>query len=93
MQHEFVIKKITHSGRKGIRYTDVLESKYDGLAGCHIMFDTDKVIDFTPLEWKLIGHKDYDWWTTSEVIGVGITHEHTMLVETINTIYELEEII
>ena len=88
------IKNITHSGRKGIRGERVKGYKYDALFDAVINeeFTMNSVKQFEQLKWVLVDNQMYDWWTTSEVIQLQLSHNNTYIIETIDAIYELEEV-
>ena len=88
------IKNITHSGRKGIRGERVKDYKYDALFDAVINeeFTINSVKQFEQLKWVLVDNQMYDWWTTSEVIQLQLSHNNTYIIETVDAIYELEEV-
>ena len=89
----YQIVNITHSGRKGIRGEKCDDIKYDALIGALINnFSINDIQQFRPIKWYLVDNSMYDWWTTSEVIQVSLSYNNTFVIETINTIYELEAI-
>ena len=87
----FVIKEILHSGRKGIRGEPVDDYKYDGLVGCYAKFDINDIKQCQPMHMKLSGHMYYDWWDTSLVIQLTRRNLNVYELETVNSIYILEE--
>ncbi len=91
---DYIIQKIQHSGRKGIRNTDCTDLKYDGLIGykCHI--DVDEIQQFKSYEFKVDSPK-YESWRTSEVLTAGVFSIKNVIyleIETVNTIYLFERI-
>ena len=92
MRQEYKLAEVKHSGRKGIRGTDVTELNYEGLVGSHVWCDFDAIKQFEPMEWSFSDHPNYDWWTTSEVLEAAYDPDiHTYIVETANTIYVFKE--
>ena len=90
---KYKIKNITHSGRKGIRGEKYNGYKYSSLINTLINnFSINNVEQFKPIKWDLINNDMYEWWDTSEVIGLSLSPEKTYIIETINAIYELESI-
>lgn len=92
---KYKIIGIYHSGRKGTRYDEVTDYKYDGLIGSII--DTDKPIEdykeFEEIYWNFISSDSlYACWHTSAVIGSGINSFGDYVIETINSIYVLEKV-
>ena len=88
----FVIKDILHSGRKGIRGEPVDDYKYDGLVGCYAKFDINEIRACHGVHMKISGHSFYDWWNTSPVIQLTKRNFDVYELETVNTIYILEEV-
>ena len=87
----FKIKEIVHSGRKGTRYESVTDEKYDGLVGCKINWNIDDIKQFDGVTFKVRNHPFYSYWHTSPVIQLAKRDITTYELETINTIYVLEE--
>ena len=90
----YKIIDITHSGRKGVRGTRVDEYKYDPLFGAIIKTDDIcKTEQFHGMKWFLLNNTIYDYWNTSAVLGISRTKDgKRYIIETVNTIYELEVI-
>ena len=84
------IKGIYHSGRKGLRMSPVTEYKYDGLISCQVNWDIDYLRQFKCTRFWLENHSKYSWWDTSPVIQLTKKDSNIYVLETINTIYELE---
>lgn len=82
------IKGIYHSGRKGLRMSPVTEYKYDGLIGCQIEWDVNSLRQFQPTRFW---YKNVLWWDTSPVIQLTKRNFDVYELETVNTIYILEE--
>ena len=91
---KYRIEKILHSGRKGIRFEPVIESKYDGLIGSIVEIeDLYSVEEFQTLHMIIKNHPQYDWWDTTEVLGLAYdSFKKEYFCETINTIYVFKEI-
>ena len=87
----FRIKEILHSGRKGIRGEPVDDYKYDGLVGCYAEFDINDIRAYQGVHMVISGHSFYDWWHTSPVIQLTRRNFNVYELETVNTIYILEE--
>ena len=81
------IKKILHSGRKGVRWDHVEDVKYEGLVGCRVRFRIENVKQFYSLQMSVIGHEYYEWWDTSPIIQFSRSYEDNKyyVIETINT--------
>ena len=88
----YKIKGIYHSGRKGERFKSVDDEKYDGLVGCRIKWDINDLKQFESTMFEIVGHPFYSLWNTSPVIQLTKRDEDTYILETVNTLYELEEI-
>lgn len=87
------IKGIYHNGRKGPRMEPVTEEKYDGLAGCRILWDISELKQFKSTTFKIIDDFFGSWrWHTSEVLQLTKRDEKIYELETANTIYVLEEL-
>lgn len=92
MKKEYIVIDVLHSGRKGERYTSVNQSKYEGLIGYTVKFDLDKLEQNKSLHMDVKNSPVYDWWDTSMVVSVTVNEEtNYVLIETVNSIYELEE--
>lgn len=91
---KYKILRISHSGRKDIRYKDVDDPKYDGLIGSIIkMKDIESTELFERLKWDFVETSSwYDWWEASEIISVFVNFKNQYVVETVNTIYVLEKL-
>ena len=91
---KYKIVDIKHSGRKGDRYTQVEDPRYKPLFGAEfIANDICSVKQYNNLQMYLINNNMYDWWQTSAVLQISRDIKtHNLIVETINTIYELEEL-
>ena len=89
----YKIVNITHSGREGIRGTPISDEKHKPLLGAKIRgFNPLKSKIFEVEKWILIGNPAYDWWQTSAIIQLMHRYDGNYILETINTIYELEEV-
>lgn len=90
---KFKIVNILHSGRKGIRFEEVAESKYEGLKGSTItMGDPETIKQFESLDMRVYGSNMYSWWETSPVIALSLNIKNQYVLETVNTIYILERL-
>ena len=93
---KYKIVSIKHSGRKGIRGTDVNEPKYDGMINSIVEINSslkNEKIRYTPLHMNFIETESiYDNFHTSAILAISINKDWNYVVETINTLYELEEI-
>ena len=95
MKKRYKIVSVLHSGRRGLRNEPVDDYKHEGLIGCVVeSLLMEDLKQFECVHWDFVGDDDlYDWWRTSPVIQ--ITHDlrkDVYWLETINTIYELEEV-
>lgn len=92
---KYYITDILHSGRKGRRDKRVSEGKYEGVIGSII--ETKNIRETKPLEkhhWTFVETQSpYEWWDTSETVALTYNEKEKLYyLETINTIYILEEI-
>ena len=85
---DWIVEKIEHSGRRGIRGTEIPDH---AIAGATCSFDYKTIKQFKPFRITLRGHVDFDSWDMSEILEVGwIKHEDKnllLVIETANTIY------
>ena len=88
----YEIKGIYHSGRKGTRFEPIDSPKYDGLVGCFIVWDINSIRQFEQTAFVVHDHPVYTWWQTSPVIQLKKQNANTYELETINAIYELEDL-
>lgn len=94
MDKLYKILNIVHSGRKGMRYDEVQDPKYDGMVGATIkMPEIESIKQFSNVRWDFVsdGPIYYDFWTTSPVVSVSLDFSNHYVLETINTIYILEK--
>lgn len=91
MKH-WKIVDILHSGRKGVRWTPVDDPKYDDIRDCDAYFNLEDIEGLKSFRFNFKHHLLYDYWDTSSVISVGIK-KGQLIIETVNTIYMMEEII
>lgn len=94
---KYKITSILHSGRKGLRNMPVTEKKYDGIVGSIVtLIYVDRIEDckqFTDMIFNLIEtDSDYELWHTSPIISIGTDTDGGYVVETVNTIYYMEEV-
>ena len=89
---KFKIKEIVHSGRKGTRYDPVTDEKYDGLIGCNVKWNIKDIRQFDGTTFKFQNHPFYNYWHTSPVIQLSKRDFTVYELETVNTIYILEEV-
>ena len=95
MKNKFKIKQILHSGRKGVRNTEVDAIKFYGMKDAIIFADLNDVNEFQSFRWDFEHSLHHPWynWETSPVIAMAQNEETgDYLIETINTIYVLEPI-
>ena len=98
MKKKYKILNITHSGRKGLRRKPVDDWKYDGLIGSVVQLDNymnqlEQIELFDTIVFRILsGNSGYDKWYTSNVIQISRNLDGMYEIETIDTIYELEEI-
>ena len=91
MRKKYKIAAVLHSGRKGIRGTMCADPKYADILGSFGWVDVDKIKQFEKYKIDLINNKIFDYWTTSEVLGLVQDRENGDLeIETANSLYELE---
>ena len=90
MSEKYKIINIVHSGRKGPRWETVTDPKYDDMRGC--ILKIGEIRQFKPINATIYGHPYYDTWRTSEVIGLSRDSDNNYILETVNTIYILEEV-
>lgn len=88
----YEIKGIYYSGRKGARFEPINGVKYDGLVGCFIVWDKNGIIQFEPTYFTVYGHDFYTTWRTGPVIQLTQQDSKTYELETVNTIYILEDL-
>ena len=89
------IINITHSGRKGLRGTPVEDFRHHGLLNCIVEFNFDSIEDLKQFEcvpMTVYGNIACELWYTSEVIQITRT-DRGYIMETVNTIYELMEVL
>lgn len=84
------IKGIYHNGRRGIRWEPVTEEKYDGLLDALISWDVHEIKQFQCTSFKVLSGGIWNWYT-SEILQLS-KKDKTYVLETVNTIYELEEV-
>lgn len=91
---EYKILEILHSGRKGIRLDPVTEEKYNGMVDNIVRINKlENVKEFESIRMYIKHHPLYDFWDTSAIIGLSYSlSEHKYYLETINTIYVLQEL-
>lgn len=95
---KYRIIDILHSGRLGIRDTRVDDEKYIGMIGSVIRLVGDlKLLEdikqFEQVMWHFVaGQSGYTWWITSEVIQLSRDPDGLYTMETVNTIYILEQL-
>lgn len=92
---KYRIVNILHSGRKGFRNSEVLDSKYQGMISSVIKLNEYKHIEdveqYKTLRWTFEDSESpYEWWETSAVIGLAVDWNNHFRLETVNTIYVLE---
>lgn len=95
MRSLWIIKAITHNGKKGERGTAVTAEKYDGLVGCWVSFDPEKIHIGYGLTMYIAPHHHrlYDWWTISCVQSVeNLDNGAILKIETLNSIYYLQRL-
>lgn len=93
MRKKYKIARILHSGRKGIRGTEVTNPKYDDVLGCIGWLDADQVEQFKRYRIDLVDSETNDWWNVSEVLALTMDRSTGNIeLETANSLYELEEI-
>ena len=92
MTKEYTVKEILHSGRKGERYTPMVNYKYKGVIGYNVKFDIDNLRRGKSLHMNLCDSPEYDWWETSMVLAVAIKEGEGLEIETENSIYILDEV-
>lgn len=88
----FKIIGIYHSGRKGVRWENVTQPKYDGMVGCLTTFDPNNVEQFDGVRFYLKGHPLYEWWDTTAVVQLARDFDGNYVLETVNTIYVFQEV-
>ena len=96
-KQKYIIKAILHSGRKGSRNTQVSDPKYESVVGSIVtLYNVAKLEDyklFDEMIFDFIETKsEYDWWSTTPIIELARDYEGIYKVETVNTIYEMEEV-
>ena len=89
---KFEIIGIYHSGRKGVRWQEVSDAKYDGLVGCLTTFNPDEVERFEGIRFYLKNHPRYKWWDTTGIIQLARGIDGSYVLETVNTIYVFDEV-
>lgn len=93
MKKKYKIAAVLHSGRKSIRGTVCIDSKYDAILNSIGLVDTDEIEQFKRYRIDLIDNREFDFWTTSEVLGLTQDNETGDLeLETANSLYELEAV-
>ena len=93
----FRIVNILHRGREGKRNTPVTDQKYNGMVNSIIKlknYDSiENIWQFDELRFDFIEtESDYDFWRSSCVIAISLGYDNLYYIETINTIYVLEEV-
>jgi len=92
MTKEYFVTSILHSGRKGERNTQVNDSKYQGLIGYKVGFDTNAIERGEELKMWVLNSPYYRNWYTSMVIAAWVNEQdHTLTIETENSLYILKE--
>ena len=91
------VLEILHSGRKNTRNKPVDNPKYDGIIGSIVELaginSIEGIRQFNLVSFEFVKtSSDYDWWNTSAVISVFLDFHNRYHIETINTIYILEEV-
>lgn len=94
---KYKIYRITNNGRKGPRNKDVDDIKYDGMVNSIIeSYDIEYLQPFQCYRFNFIKtDTPYKAWYTSEVIGLKKNwneEKNIYILETINSLYYLEEI-
>ena len=84
------VKGIYYNGRRGIRWEPVTEEKYDGLIDTLISWDVHEIKQFQCTSFKVLSGGPW-YWYTSEILQLS-KKDKTYVLETANTIYELEEV-
>ena len=93
VKNKYRIVSIKHSGRKGIRGTEVSNPKYDDILGCIGWLDVDDIKQFERYKIDLVDSRTNDWWLVSEVLALTVEKSTGNIeLETANSLYELEEI-
>lgn len=91
--NKYIIKAITHNGRKGLRGTPVDAEKYESMIGATIVCNLEGAKQFRELRWDFENHPLYDYWNTSEVLALSYNYKTDLWeLETVNTIYMLKEV-
>lgn len=90
----YKLLSILHNGRKGMRLDPVSEEKYNGMVGSIVRIDElEKVRKFKSIRMYIECHQLYDYWDTSSTIGLVYDFsENKYYLETLNTIYVLQEL-
>lgn len=96
-KQKYIIKAINHSGRKGLRDTQVDDPKYENVIGSIVTLYNVRLLEdykqFDEMIFDFIETKtEYDWWHTTPIIGISKSCDGLYEVETINTIYIMEEV-
>ncbi len=91
---KYKIVSITHSGRKGVRGTDVTASKYLGITGSIVtMKKIEDIKQFDMVHCDFIETESpYEYLDTSEVLSIWIDRDNRYHIETVNSIYVLEKV-
>lgn len=93
MKKEYLVVDVLHSGRKGERNTQVDDSKYQGLIGYKVGFDADDLERGKDFKMWVLNSPYYEYWHTSMIIAAWINEQdHTLTIETENSIYLFKEI-
>lgn len=95
MREMWVIETIVHNGKKGERGTAVSDEKYNGLVGCWVSFDPEKIKIGYGLTMYIAPnhHQLYDWWAISCIQRVDECDNGAILkIETLNSIYYLKRL-
>lgn len=93
MKKEYLVVDVLHSGRKGERNTQVDDNKYQGLIGFKVGFNTDDLERGKDFKMWVLNSPYYEYWHTSMIIAAWINEQdHTLTIETENSIYLFKEI-
>ena len=83
----WIVEKVTHSGRKGIRGEEIPDHE---ATGYKCKFEVEDIKQFKPLQMDFVDNPYYEYWGTTEVLETGwIKHQdkNVLSVETANSIY------
>ena len=94
----YKIAGIYHNGKEGNRWDLRKDDKHDGLRGCFVKFNPNDVKLMNNAIFKFCMHQLYQEWYSDEKV-IGFWHKRGELngndlffLETVNTIYILEEL-